>query len=337
MRSSVLTVLAGVTAAFFFSSIFIHFWLGQIFFPLCTLPLFLIFFTLPHREIWLALAGSGATLGILSLTGLMGSGGVAVGLIIAFIVSAALPAALIGTFYARPYKIDEEGNPVVWMPVEVAVILLCFLSLMLFYTAYAFLPKFAGQSMFDVFHQISTDFVIDLVAELSKVDTGDGLTLDPKALALETTLKMPAVLIFMFMLGHLLNLLFAQHLARRNHMTDQPLPNFATIYFPYQFLILFVLSYGAYLYGEHVALPPETMFTLAPAVVAFGLPLMLQGLSTFHRVFLLKLVKVGRISVYLGLFFGFVALAKPMALVFTFVGAINNAKVFLQRNKNTEE
>lgn len=331
MRSSVLTVLAGVTAAFFFSSIFVHFALGQIFFPLCTLPLFLIFFMLPHREIWLALAGSGATLGLLSLTGFAGPTGVAIGLIISFIFTAALPALLVGSFYARPFEIDEEGTPVTWMPVEVAVILLCFLSLLLFYTSYALAQYVADKSMYEVIYQLSLDYVRGFVSQVASMNATDLTDINPETLALETTLRMPGVLIFMFMVGHLVNLLFAQHIARRRYMTDQPMPNLGNIFFPYQFLLFFMLSYGAYLYGDHAAWPPERLFALAPAVVAFGIPLFLQGVSTFHRVFLLKLVKVGRLSVYLGLFFGFLALAKPMVMVFTLVGAINNAIVFVQR------
>ena len=332
MRSSGLTVIAGVAAALCFSSIFMSLLVGQFFFPLSTLPLFIVLFLFPTREIWLALAGSGATLAALGLAGVFGSGAL-IGILAAFVFTAALPAIFVGTIYTKPLAYDDDGEPAIFVPAEVPMISLCFLSLLLFYTVYAFSSSVTDQTMYGLFYAEAFKFAETLHAQIQEL-TPDApvAALDTAALARSATLSLSGIMLFMFIMGQYANLMFAQWILRRLHMIDHPLPFMGNLYFPHHFLAFFAAAAGLYGYGIYAGWDDPTLFALTPLLVAFGLPLLVQGLSTLHRLFVKRLVKAGLISVYLGLFLGMIFMPMPLCMILLITGIANNALVYF-RNK----
>ena len=333
MRSSVLTVFAGATAAFCFLSIHFGVLLGSLLFPICTLPLFLVLYLQPHREILLALAGAGITLGLCTLGGLIAAPLLHTFLMFTFM--AALPAIFIGLIYTRPYKVDEEGDVVMWVPPEVPMISLCFLSLILFFTVLASAPWLFGQSLYETIYTFSFNYVEMMHTQLQEV-APEMIPEDYNAaqLAKVTTLNIAGLGIFMFISGHFINLIFAQWLLLRRDLIEQPLPNMANIYFPHQFIAFTGLTMGALVLGSYLGWGDKTLFALTAPLIAFTIPLMLQGLSTFHRNFVLRLVKAGRISVYLGLLIGLLAMPFQMCALAAILGFTNNLLVLIKNRKN---
>ncbi|MBA43712.1 MAG: hypothetical protein CMF62_06905 [Magnetococcales bacterium] len=330
MRSSGLTVIAGVAAALCFSSIFISLMAGQFFFPLSTLPLFLILFILPPREIWLALAGAGIALTALSLGGVLNT---PLWLILAaFMGLAALPVMFAGTIYTQPLGYDEDGEPDLFVPAEVPVISLTFYSIIVFYTVLAFSHQIFGDSLYaTVFTetlQLAKEIRAEFIAAYPEVKNTP--LAFPEVVAKNATLNIAGLVVFFFTTCHLANLYLAQWVARRFHLTDHPMPQLANLYFPHQFLAFFVGSLIFFGYLIFAGMPESMKFAFIPPIVAFGLPLFLQGLSTLHRILLKRLVKAGLISVYLGLFLGLLFMPIPLCIIFLTLGAGNNAWVLIK-------
>lgn len=334
MRSSALTVFAGVAAAFCFASIFIHFAAGQFFLPLATLPLFFVLFLTPFREIWLALAASGTTLGILGFLGVFGPSTL-ISILISFSFAAALPALCAGAFYTTPLQTKDGATK--WIPPEVPFIILCFLGLALFYGAVWFTASFVGNPLYTIFYEIAYPFTESTFEQLKALNPEiNEETFNVADMAAQTTLRLSGLVVFMFIAGHYLNLLIAQWLLYRRAFIAMPLPRLGNFYFPSQFVWVVCGLYGVYLFGQHQKWAVEDFFLLIPALIALSLPLFLQGISTMHRVLTKRLVKVGVISVYLGLGLLMIAMTVQMFIIFTSLGIINNMHLYLQRKKHPE-
>jgi len=332
MRSGVLTVLAGVTAAFCFASIFIHFAVGQFLFPLATLPLFFVLFLTPFREIWLALAASGATLGFMGLAGIFGSSTL-VGVILSFTFAAALPAMCTGAFYTTPLR--AKDGTLKHVPPEVPFIILCFLGLVLFYGAVWFAAFAVGKPLYNIFYDIAYPFTTTTFEQLKSFNPEINETnFNVADIATTTTLRMSGVVVFMFVLGHFANLLIAQWLLYRKALIAMPLPRLGDFYFPSLFVWAVCGLCGLYLFGQNQKWPAEDVFLIVPALIALSLPLLLQGVSTMHRVLTKRLVKVGVISVYLGLTLLIMTMTVQIFIIFTSLGIFNNMHLYFQRKKN---
>jgi len=299
MRGSLLTVLAGVTAAFCFASIFIHFMAGQFFFPLATLPLFLVLFMAPFREIWLALAASGATLGFMGFSGVFGPSAL-LGILLSFALTAALPAVIAGGIYTTPIR-PKDDEPSRWVPAEVPFMVLCLLGVVLFYTVSVFAHFAVEKSLYTVFYDIAHDFIKTTHDQLKAMNPDmDPSLFNIEELTKKTTLRMSGFVVFLFVLGHFANLLIAQWALSRKALIAQPMPHIGSFYFPFALVTLLSLLCLVSVLGLQFEWSHGTLFMVTPLVVAAALPLLLQGVSAMHRFLVKKLVKPGVVSVYLG-------------------------------------
>lgn len=331
MRGNVQAVIAGIVAALCFCSVFVHLTMGQIFFPLTTLPLFLILFLQPLRESLLALAASGAVIAALGLSGFFGHGTM-IGVLIAFVFAAALPAVIVGKTYALPLKQIDEDAPTRWVPAEVPFIILCVLGAALFYGAMLLADYAFNKPMYTIFFDTIQPFSAEISKQLHAANPelpADFMTAEN--ITTNMTRQMSAFMVAMFVFGQYANLIFAQWILRRRDLVEMPMPYIGNLYFPKQFAFLFVGALVLYVHAITKGWDEPTIFALGPLLVITGLPMLLQGISATHRFLVKTLVKVGVIGVYLGLALGFIAMPVPMCLVFTVTGVANNALVHIKK------
>ncbi len=333
MRSSMLTVLAGITAAFFYASAFIHPAIGQILFPIASIPLFMTAFTTNRGDSVLALAGAGVFLAFIGVIGVLPSGSL-IGALLSFMLMIALPVLAVGYFYSTALPLQENGETK-WVPAEAAVLLLTFIGLSLFVLAALLSNVLMGQSLHDVFYDTTLPFAEKVSEHIKNINPNlPAEVTHPQIIAANITQQLPAFMVILFTLSQFANLLFAQWILFSRGLIVQPMPKLHCLYFSPLFSAGFILSGAIYMTLSNSDAGNNYLFYFTPILAAFIIPLVIQGFSTVHRFLRKRLARFGLFGVYLILVFGLLVMPVPLGLTFVAIGMGNQ---FIMVNKKSAD
>lgn len=314
MRGNILTVLAGAVAAFFYVAIFLPLGFGHILWPFAAVPLYIVALNRDAADNLLALAGAGAFISLMSVSGVLMPGG-GVKTLASFLLVLAMPAILGGLFYRTLTRNGHKprGEPVIAFYV--------FMALGVFFiTAAAF--SVAGNPMHQVFYQTALPLAEALTEHLQSMNRPlTGLT--PEAIARDIARQMAAFVPVMFIIMHGVCLLAARWLLESRQKAPPPAPRLSPLNFPMKISFLFFATLAVYTFMVQTEPENTLIFYIGPLLAGLALPLAAQGAATVYENIIKRLAKGVRYGIYIVLMFTILLAPVFTCFIFVMVGMGN--------------
>ena len=314
-----LSFVAGLVAALFFVSPFVLPLLGQIAFPICTLPLLGVGIRYGWHGLSMALASAALILCGIALTGELAPVGLD-GLLFGFILAIGAPACLM----ALAYRQFHPAYPLFYR-FEFQVLIPLLWGTLIFFTLVMLAPfndaPTLPTQLYNAFLPMVNEFAQD-VAKLAGPNSGMP-ALDAAEMTRAVVNQLPTVTLLMFALMHVFNLLFAHWLIVRQHIPEvRPFPDLGEINFGRVFSAAFIAALGLFWWYTQTDEMYGAFYT-GPLVIVFGLPLATQGASVLHAHLRKKLARWPMFSVYGALLLGMIVMPLLCSLLLIVTGMVD--------------
>lgn len=314
MRSNLTPLMAGLVAAFFYVSVFLHMGTGQLLWPLAAVPLYMVVLGREPSDNLLALAGAGLLISLLSVLGVLGPGS-GVKTLGGFAGLVAGPAILSGLFYKT---LGAHSDPVRGEPLLALLILL---SLTAFFIS-ALIFMLTGTPLHTVFSDVAAPLAENMHEQFQNMNTPQaGYSVENLTWAI--TLQMAAFVPLIFTLIHGVCLLVSRRFLVS--LTQKPLPavKLSPLRFPLVISFLFFAALAVYVITANQMPGTPLGVYLGPVLMGLALPLAAQGLSTVYEKLLKTLSLMPRYGVYMVLIITLTVAPIFLGMVFILVGMLN--------------
>ena len=322
MRSTLPVIFAGMGAAFFYCSIFFHAGVGQLLWPLASIPLFMVTLSRPASDGLLALAGAGVLVSLFSLLGVFPAntlqtfGG--------FLLSIGVPALLAGMTHQA---LTTDGQPVRGEPL---IALLIFLALALFFIS-AGIFMLMGEPLHILFGNLVTPLAETMHQELKKLSNGQ-LSLSVAELSRAITWQIAAFMPLAFVFIQGICLLISRWLLVGLTHYDAPSVKLSPLQFPIVISFLFFAMMAMYTYILNQMPENPLGFYTSPVLTALALPLAAQGGASLYEKFIKNLSQAMRYGVYMGILIMLVFMPLFTSMVLILLGVTN--QLYMRKTKN---